>query len=190
MWLVILCNTHSRRIRRRKTNTHLRFNIAAADNLAIQGVRPWADTKLTPHVLYSSNICEILLYNRQLVVITHELICSVWAAHRSGEIVLKQDYSVATAQSEREVTVHGSEFLTFMVRHDDVIKWKHFPFYWPFVRGIHRSPVDSLTEALSFDVFFDLRLNERLNKQSRCQWSETPSRSLWRHCNDNGDVIF
>ena len=27
--------------------------------------------------------------------------------------------------------------------HDDVIKWKHFPRYWPFVRGINRSPVDS-----------------------------------------------
>ena len=26
---------------------------------------------------------------------------------------------------------------------DDVIKWKYFPRYWPFVRGIHRSPVDS-----------------------------------------------
>ena len=27
--------------------------------------------------------------------------------------------------------------------HDDVIKWKHFPRYWPFVRGIHRSLVNS-----------------------------------------------
>ena len=27
--------------------------------------------------------------------------------------------------------------------HDDVIKWKHFPCYWPFVRGIHRSPMNS-----------------------------------------------
>ena len=26
---------------------------------------------------------------------------------------------------------------------DDVIRWKHFPRYWPFVRGIHRSPVKS-----------------------------------------------
>ena len=25
----------------------------------------------------------------------------------------------------------------------DVIRWKHFPRYWPFVRGIHRSPVNS-----------------------------------------------
>ena len=26
---------------------------------------------------------------------------------------------------------------------DDDIKWKHFPHYWPFVRGIHRWPVNS-----------------------------------------------
>ena len=28
-------------------------------------------------------------------------------------------------------------------RHDDVIKWKHFPRYWPFARGFHRSPMNS-----------------------------------------------
>ena len=27
--------------------------------------------------------------------------------------------------------------------HDDVIKWKHFPCNWPFVRGIHRWAVNS-----------------------------------------------
>ena len=31
----------------------------------------------------------------------------------------------------------------FRICHDDVIKWKHFPRYWPFMRGIHRSPVNS-----------------------------------------------
>ena len=36
----------------------------------------------------------------------------------------------------------------------------------------------------SFDVFFDLRLYKWLSKQSRRRWFETPSRSLWRHCND------
>ena len=30
-----------------------------------------------------------------------------------------------------------------LLYHEDVIKWKHFPRYWPFVRGIHRSPVNS-----------------------------------------------
>ena len=29
------------------------------------------------------------------------------------------------------------------MNHDDVIKLKHFPRYWPFVRGIHRSQVNS-----------------------------------------------
>ena len=35
----------------------------------------------------------------------------------------------------------------------------------------------------SFDVFFDLRLNKRLSKQSRDWWFETPAWSLWRHRN-------
>ena len=34
-----------------------------------------------------------------------------------------------------------------------------------------------------FDVFFDLRLNKRISKQSWGWWFETPSQSLWRHCN-------
>ena len=67
---------------------------------------------------------------------------------------------------------------------DDVIKWKHFPSYWPFLRGIHRSPQRPM--AWSFGVFFDLRRNKRLSKQSWGWWFETPSRPLWLHCNANG----
>ena len=32
----------------------------------------------------------------------------------------------------------------YLSEHDGVIKWKHFSRYRPFVRGIHRSPVNSL----------------------------------------------
>ena len=35
----------------------------------------------------------------------------------------------------------------------------------------------------SFDVFFDLRLNKRLSKQSWGWWFQMPSCSLWRHSN-------
>ena len=35
----------------------------------------------------------------------------------------------------------------------------------------------------SFDVFFDLRLNKRLSKQSWGWWFETLPRPLWRHSN-------
>ena len=31
--------------------------------------------------------------------------------------------------------------------HDNVIKWKYFTRYWPFVQGIHRSPVNSPYKA-------------------------------------------
>ena len=71
--------------------------------------------------------------------------------------------------------------------HDDVIKWKHFPRYWPFVRGIHRPPVNSRTQrpvTRSFDVFFDLHPNKRLSKQWWGWWFETPSCPLWRYCKD------
>ena len=44
-------------------------------------------------------------------------------------------------------------------KHDDVIKWKHFPRYWPFMRGIYRSPVNSPHEgqwrgALMFSLIY------------------------------------
>ena len=35
----------------------------------------------------------------------------------------------------------------------------------------------------SFDVFFDLRMNKWLSKQSWGWWFEMPSCPLWRHCN-------
>ena len=45
---------------------------------------------------------------------------------------------------------------------DDVVKWKGFLHYWPFARGIHRSPTDSPhkgTVMWNFDVFVVVRLN-------------------------------
>ena len=39
------------------------------------------------------------------------------------------------------------------------------------------------SETRSIDVFFDLRVNKWLSKQSRRRWFGTPLRSLWRHWN-------
>ena len=79
----------------------------------------------------------------------------------------------------------GSLCEILQILHDDVIKWKHFPRYWPFVRGIHRSPVNSPHKVQWSGVFmfFYLCLNERLSKQPCGWWLETPSWSLWCHCN-------
>ena len=40
----------------------------------------------------------------------------------------------------------------------------------------------------SFDVFYNLRLNKRLSKPWGW-WFETPSCSLWRHCNEYVSVL-
>ena len=58
--------------------------------------------------------------------------------------------------------------------HDDVIKWKYFPRYWPFVMGIHRSPMDSLHKgqwrrALMFSLI--------------CAWTKG-----WANDRDVGDL--
>ena len=80
--------------------------------------------------------------------------------------------------------VNWAHTTVLMALHDDVIKWKHFPCNWPFVRGI--SPVTGEFPAQrpvtrSFDVSLICALNKRLSKQSLGWWFETPSRSLWRH---------
>ena len=62
----------------------------------------------------------------------------------------------------------------YQTSHDDVIKWKHFPRYWPFVRGIHRSPVNSLHKgqwrgALMFSLICAC-INGWVNKCEAGDW--------------------
>ena len=54
-----------------------------------------------------------------------------------------------TFHHSRSIPIHN----TF---HDDVIKWKHFPRYWPYVRGIHRSPVVPLTKVSGAELWCSL----------------------------------
>ena len=44
---------------------------------------------------------------------------------------------------ERVFIRTGAGWTRRLCTHNGVIKWKHFPRYWPFVWGIHRSPVNS-----------------------------------------------
>ena len=73
------------------------------------------------------------------------------------------DYSGLDIPDCISITISG-------IHHDDVIKWKHFPRYWPFVRGINRSPVDSPYNgqwrgALMFSVICALT-NGRANNRN------------------------
>ena len=62
-----------------------------------------------------------------------------------------------------------------------------FPRNWSFVRGTHRSTVNSPHKgpwrgALKFSLI--CALNKWMSKQSWCWWFETPPHSLWRYCNE------
>ena len=66
--------------------------------------------------------------------------------------------------------------------------WEHFLHYWPFVRGIHQSAVNSPHKhqwrgTLMFSLIHSF--NKRLSKQSWGWWFDMPSRSLWCHCNES-----
>ena len=79
--------------------------------------------------------------------------------------------------------------LFFSSPHDAIINWKH---YWSFVRGIHRSPVNSPHKGQwrGALMFYFLCPNKRLRKQSWGWWCETLSRSLWRHRNGSHIMIY
>ena len=65
------------------------------------------------------------------------------------EILIECD-SVVSYLSHLDMQKHGlfnplsmTWFHEIFSFHDDVIIWKHLPRNWPFVQGIHRSPVNS-----------------------------------------------
>ena len=57
---------------------------------------------------------------------------------------IKEANTLRNVDIEHTNTPH-KQLLTLpgVLFHDDVIKWKHFQCYWPFVWGIHRWPVNS-----------------------------------------------
>ena len=88
----------------------------------------------------------------------------------------------------KENGVRTWEANQWCAHHDDVIKWKHFPYYWSFVGDFTGEFPSQRPVTRSFDVFFDLRL-KRLSNQS-CGWCfQMALNSLWRHCNDDSVVL-
>ena len=63
--------------------------------------------------------------------------------HKWGKISICQLMSLKNTFLITSTSLRGEIVNSWPLEHDDVIKWKHFPRNWPFVRGIHRSPVNS-----------------------------------------------
>ena len=98
---------------------------------------------------------------------------------------------------EYEAGESGANF-TSVVMHTDITAackswWRHqmdtFSALPAFCAGNFPVPGEFPSQrpvTRSFAIFFDLCLNKRLSKQSWGWWFETPSCSLWRHCNVTG----
>ena len=106
---------------------------------------------------YRISICLIALNQVFCSMSADKVYCfkSVWLStkplhepiliyNRWGSVTQDQVHKISIRKmSLKKNTVvkllpHLSGANELILLHDDVIKWKHFPRYWPFVRGIHR----------------------------------------------------
>ena len=97
----------------------------------------------------------------------------------TGAIIwLNQCHEATMKNMDKSITWIKSSMIHCI--HNDIIKWKHFLCYWPFLSGIDWSPVDfpykgQWHETLISYIFFGLCLNK---------WCfEMSSWSLWCHYN-------
>ena len=89
----------------------------------------------------SCQFCEVWENeNIRIIIPQNNLTCTGWCIKLTPCSVCKvqcnppQHISFTGVASEMAKQV--------VVYHDGVVKWKHFLRYWPFVKGIHGSPVD------------------------------------------------
>ena len=95
--------------------------------------------------------------------------------------------NISSVKNYDNLTVEN--WLSFVNSWVSVPWWRHQMEAFSALRPFVNSPVPGefpvqRPVTRSFDVFFDLRLNKPLSKQSWGWWFETLSPPLWRHCND------
>ena len=100
------------------------------------------------HIICTRGFCCALLCLDFITNLTasYKIHCRyLWKLfHRSWGNRMAVNIFISPSSLRRYGIVEGSlEVCKIVIIHEDVIQWKHFPRYWSFVRGIHRSPVDS-----------------------------------------------
>ena len=123
-------------------------------------IQCWPKT-VSPYGVTLPQLGEVYLLSSAVRFMYHVMPCYTFRSLRlygfRPRIRLAQKYGAG--HSAPILTLHESSYIWlkcswshlyvaivicswFSSVHDDVIKWKHFPRNWPFVREIHRSPVN------------------------------------------------
>ena len=78
--------------------------------------------------------------NQSIILLTHK---RSYQTHESESKWVVYKWNLSNSFEVLSIFINNNTAERFnTVPHDDVIKWKHFPRYWTFVRRIHRSPVN------------------------------------------------
>ena len=120
---------------------------------------PWNDDKAFFMTTFLLSVCSKsgkhvvlwqwhwwLLYHLHYIIITLGSLYNVAVQHDRTARCLQMQNKCPILYSKYTYSRASFDELQWTpvpLSHDDVIKCKHFPRYWSFVRGIHRSPVNS-----------------------------------------------
>ena len=101
----------------------------------------YCNTSTTIHIMHSHQDCFIwtLYFKKHKNKFALSITSRFWNCTADGLAVWKTRVTTATVSAQEVLKPP----IVMCSDHDDVIKWKHFTRYWPFARGIHRSPMNS-----------------------------------------------
>ena len=91
--------------------------------------------------VFGYNAYKCVFMNTQLYRFVVWLLYSLFCSNLRDDVIIVDSSDLLTHILQGFFS--GTGVRGVIPRYDDVIKWKHFPRNWPFVRGIHRSPVNS-----------------------------------------------
>ena len=122
-------------------------------------------------LMLNQNLCISIQENAFENVVRH--FAAIFSRPQCVNFYCKIGHSRSSVTQYWSSIVSNRQDWQAVVFHDDVSKWKHLPLYWPFVRGIHWSPVDSPHKCQwRWDLMFSLN----------CAWTK-----VWANNRNVGD---
>ena len=113
-----------------------------------------------------SRLCfQVISFSCVSIASVYVTVSIIWGYTKQMETI---------SQMRSQTIVQGFNISLLCNTHDDVIKWKRFPRYWPFVHGIHQSPVNSPHKGLWCGALMYPLI---------CAWI-----NIWLHNREAGDL--
>ena len=134
--------------------------------------------------------CLPWLLRKLTVLYTVIFMISYYCIFRSGQwLISRNQLSIKPLTNWSLATPHSSPMSEcwhrWVTYYCDVMIWKHFPHYWPFVRRIHRSPANQTGPVMRrFGFHFVLRWTRFWTSNAMTgDLRRLGAHVMWHHCN-------